>query len=124
MHKYDKATLTAIRQKIHAFFLRNEYPTSKKLLREINSDPDLPNFHRETLRHLLMDMKFSSAKRRRKFVLIDSTDITQWRRQFLRKIKAYRNDNRHVSQAEFFETAITKTNLDYFTKIIFLSDDF
>lgn len=43
--KVDDFDKNAIRQKIHAFWFRREIPTLTKMLRVVNDDPDLPNYH-------------------------------------------------------------------------------
>jgi len=96
LRRYNKADLVSIRQIIHAHYLRQEYPTAKKIKRALSKRQDLPNFKAETFRLLMEDLNFTHAQRRRKYVLIDRADIVKWRRTYLRKIKAYRKDKRDI----------------------------
>ncbi|KAL4718064.1 hypothetical protein ACJJTC_004091 [Scirpophaga incertulas] len=42
--KLDDFTFSAIRRKVHQFYMANEAPTIAKILKVVNEDPDLPNF--------------------------------------------------------------------------------
>lgn len=94
--KYDDFTKSAIRSKIHQFFIRNELPTVKKILAEINGDDDLPNFSRSTLQRLLKVMKFKYVSRSGRAIIIDRDDIVLWRRKYLRSIKQLRTEGRKI----------------------------
>ena len=96
LEKYDDFTLNAIRRKVHDFFFRNEIPTARSILDSITSDEDLSNFSVRTLQNILKDLGFVYAKRIRNSLLIERDDIIQWRRQYLRSIKKYREEGRKI----------------------------
>lgn len=90
---FDK---NAIRRKVHQFFFRNELPTIDKVLREVNDDPDLPDFKRTTFYKLIKELNFKFQSRGRNSMLLDRNEIVLWRREYLVKIKSYRNENRKI----------------------------
>lgn len=90
---FDK---NAIRRKVHQFFFRNEIPTVDSVLREVNADNDLPKFKRTTFYKLLKKLNFKFEKRGRKSLLIDRDEITIWRRDYLKKIRAFRRENKKI----------------------------
>lgn len=90
---FDKS---AIRRKIHSFYLKNELPTVDKVLRVVNDDTDLPNFSRSTFQRVLKLMNFKYVSRKRNSFLIERTDIVLWRRDYLRRIRQYRRENRKI----------------------------
>lgn len=92
----DEFDREAIRRKIHEFFFKNEIPTVEKVLRVINDDEDLPNFKRTTFLKLLKKINFKFERRQRNSILIDRDEIVVWRREFLIKIKSFRNDGRKI----------------------------
>lgn len=94
--KIDDFTKSAIRKKVHAFFIKGELPTVKKVLSDINEDDTLPNFKRTTFQKILKHLKFKYIKRQRNNALIDRDDIVLWRRKYLHKIKKYREENRRI----------------------------
>lgn len=63
----------------------------------INADVDLPNVSARTTRKLMNDLGFKFVKRQRKSILIEREDIVQWRRQYLLKIKEYREQKKIFS---------------------------
>ena len=77
-------------------FFRNEAPTLKKLLLEINNDPDLPHMGRTSLHGLLRSMGFEFIKQNKLSVIVDRHDISTWRRNYLKSIKQFRTENRHI----------------------------
>lgn len=85
-----------IRRKVHEFFFRNELPTIDKVLMVVNEDNDLPSFKRTTFFKILKKLNFTYGKRGRNSFLMDRNDIKCWRRDYLIKIKAYRQENRKV----------------------------
>lgn len=94
--KIDDFTKSAIRRKVHSFFIKGELPTLKKVLSEINEDDTLPNFKRSTFHKILKDLKFKYIKRQRNNAIIDRDDIVLWRRNYLYKMKEFRNENRRI----------------------------
>lgn len=94
--KIDDFTKSAIRRRVHAFFIKGELPTVKKVLTDINEDDTLPNFKRTTFQKILKHLKFKYIKRQRNNALTDRDDIVLWRRKYLHKIKKYREENRRI----------------------------
>ncbi|CAH2013297.1 unnamed protein product [Acanthoscelides obtectus] len=92
----DEADKHAIRRKVHEFFFRNEIPTIDKVLQEVNGDTTLPNFKRSTFHALLKHLNFKWKKRGRNSLLLDREEIVLWRRDYLTKIRKYRNQNRKI----------------------------
>lgn len=92
----DDFSRNAIRRIVHQYFFRNELPTLDKVLKDINDTPDLPNFKRTTFYRLLKSLNFTYQKRGRNSLLLDRDEIVLWRREYLKKIKSYRNENRKI----------------------------
>ena len=92
----DEADKHAIRRKVHEFFFRNEIPTIDKVLEEVNGDTTLPNFKRSTFHKLLKHLNFKWKKRGSNSLLMDREEIVLWRREYLIKIKSYRDQNRKI----------------------------
>ena len=93
---YSDFVLSSIRRKVHQFYRRNEPPTVTKLLKDVNDDENLPNFHISTLTRILKDIGFVYIKRQRKSILIDRDDIQLWRHRYLWRIKEFRAQGRNV----------------------------
>jgi len=91
----DEADKHAIRRQMHNFFL-NETPTIDKVLKEVNDDAVLPSFKRSTFYKLLKHLNFKWKKRGRNSLLIDREEIVLWRREYLIKIKSFREQNRKI----------------------------
>lgn len=95
--KHDEAFYSSIRRKVHDFFRRSEYPTLNKLTKAITEDKDFPNFPRSTMYNLLCDMNyFTFEKQKRNSVILDRSDIAECRRNYLRKIRAFRAEGREI----------------------------
>ena len=58
--------------------------------------PDLPNMGRTSLHKLLKSIGFEFIKKNKLTIIFDRDDILMWRRSYLRSIKKYRHDNRHI----------------------------
>lgn len=98
MQKYDDFTLQGIRRKVHLFYRRNEIPTVKKILNELNNDPEIlpTKISERTLCRILKDLGFSFKKRKRQSALIEREDIIIWRRKYLRDIRKYKTENKRI----------------------------
>ncbi|XP_026725848.1 uncharacterized protein LOC113492543 isoform X2 [Trichoplusia ni] len=94
--KLDEFDKQAIRKKVHGFYMKSEIPTLKKVLQAVNDDKELPNFKRSTFQKILKHLKFKYIKRQGMNALIDRDDIRLWRKNYLRKIKKYRTENRPI----------------------------
>lgn len=92
----DEADKHAIRRKVHDFFFKNEIPTIDKVLKEVNEDAVLPSFKRSTFYKLLKHLNFKWKKRGRNSLLMDREEIVLWRRDYLIKIKSFREQNRKI----------------------------
>ncbi|XP_043468229.1 uncharacterized protein LOC122502310 [Leptopilina heterotoma] len=91
------ASLGVIRRKIHNFYVRREFPTTKALYEElINDVPDLPHFKLSTLRNWMKNLNFSYVKLKRKPVWMESSAIAAQRDNFLRNIKFYRDNGYNI----------------------------
>lgn len=93
MSEFDK---NAIRRKLHQYFFKSEFPTIDKVLKDVNEDPDLPSFRRSTFYKLLKALNFKYEKRGRKSLLTERDEIVIWRREYLRNIRRFRNENRKI----------------------------
>lgn len=92
----DDFDRNAIRRIVHNFFFHNELPTVDKVLRVVNEDKDLPDFKRSTFYNLLKEMGFQYKKRGRNSLLLEKEEIVVWRREYLRKIKKFREENKKI----------------------------
>lgn len=92
----DEFDRNAIRRKVHQFFFKNEVPTIDKVLEVVNADNDLPTFKRSTFYKLLKKLNFVHERRGRNSMLMDRDEIKIWRREYLKKIKSYRNEKRKI----------------------------
>lgn len=70
---------TAIRRKVHEFYLSKTTPTIAKILQAVNNDKDLPNFKQTTFWKLLKELNFEFVERRRNSVLTEREDLILWR---------------------------------------------
>jgi hypothetical protein len=66
---------SAIRRKVHSFFLQNIPPTLSAVLEKVNDDEELPNFKPTTFCTLMKEIGFNYEKRRKKALLIERSDI-------------------------------------------------
>jgi transposase len=85
-----------LRRKVHSFFFKKEFPTLDKILVAVQEDSDYPRLSRSTLWKILKSLGFQWKKHNRKSILIDRPDIVAWRRDFLRKIRQCRNENKQI----------------------------
>ncbi|XP_060878988.1 uncharacterized protein LOC132951224 isoform X2 [Metopolophium dirhodum] len=94
--KIDDFNKNAIRQKIHGFWLRNEIPTTKKIVQAINDDPDLPNLPSTSLRRVLKELNFEFTKINRNSALTERADLVVWRQKYIEDIRRYRDEGRTI----------------------------
>lgn len=94
--KIDDFDKNAIRQKIHAFWLRREIPTLRKILQTIKDDPDLPNLSRSSLQRILKELNFEYSKRSRNSALTERGDLVIWRQKYIEDIRRYRSEGRTI----------------------------
>ncbi|XP_048373846.1 uncharacterized protein LOC125445060 [Sphaerodactylus townsendi] len=94
--KCDSSARCAIRAIVHKYFFRNEIPTLKKILSDVNGDPDLPCISQSTLHRILKDIGFAYNRRHKDCTLTDKPEITAWRHRYLRKIRQFRSEGRKI----------------------------
>ncbi|XP_048361522.1 uncharacterized protein LOC125437708 [Sphaerodactylus townsendi] len=94
--KCDSFSRCAIRGIVHKYFFRNEPPTLKKILNDVNSDQDLPCISQTTLHSILKDIGFAYNRRHKDCTLTDKPEIIAWRHQYLRKIRQFRSEGRSI----------------------------
>lgn len=92
----DFVDKNSIRSTVHEFFFNNDFPTLDKALKKVNDDTALPNFKRTTFYKLLKKLNFNIQRCGKNNVLIDRDEIILWRRDYLRKIRSYRNESRKI----------------------------
>jgi hypothetical protein len=63
--KYNDFVRSAIRLKVHSFFLQNIPPTLSAVLEKVNYDEELPNFKRSTFYTLMKEIGFNYEKRKK-----------------------------------------------------------
>nr|CAH7733592.1 unnamed protein product [Callosobruchus chinensis] len=64
--------------------------------KDVNEDTDLPNFKRTTFYQLLKELDFRFLKRGRNSLLLEKEEIIVWRRDYLGKIRQFRDQGRKV----------------------------
>jgi hypothetical protein len=69
--KYDNNVRQAIRNIIYDLKYKNIVPSLNTILKQVNGDPQLPNFSLMTLRRLLFDMGFCYEKSGNKSILVE-----------------------------------------------------
>ncbi|XP_050066712.1 uncharacterized protein LOC126555847 [Aphis gossypii] len=94
--KIDDLDRNALRQKVHAIWLRRQLPTIDKILHEVNEDPALPKFKRTTMYTTIKKLDFVFSKRKRCNVLTERKDLIVWRRNYLYDIRKYRKEGRTI----------------------------
>ncbi|KAL4083905.1 hypothetical protein QTP88_029221 [Uroleucon formosanum] len=94
--KTDDLDRNALRQKVHAIWLRGELPTIDKILFDVNEDPILPNYKRTTLYNIIKILDFVFEKKKRCSVLTERTDLINWRRNYLYDIRKYRSEGKFI----------------------------
>lgn len=87
----------AIRQKVHSFWQNRDPPTLDKIANSVSKDDRLPTLKRTTMYNLLIYSNFVYTKRNRNSVLSERDDLIVWRRNYLRSIKAYREEGRTLN---------------------------
>ncbi|XP_022178621.1 uncharacterized protein LOC111039411 [Myzus persicae] len=91
MEDFDK---NAIRQIVHTFWRNRDPPTLNKIVIAVSEDDSLPTIKRTTMYALLKELNFEYTKRKRNGYLTERKDLIVWRRNYLRSIKAYREEGR------------------------------
>jgi len=93
---FDDFSKNAVRRHVHSIWFRRETPTVDKIYAEVSSDDSLPPISRTNLFRLLKDLDFRYCKRQRNSALMEKNEIVLWRRRYLRSIKKFREEGRHI----------------------------
>ena len=87
--KLDDFDLGVIRRIIHCFYLRNESPTTAKILEELKREMDFP-YKKSHLHSLLMKLGFKFKRRGMERIIYERDDLLSWREKYLREIAKVR----------------------------------
>ncbi|KAE9522898.1 hypothetical protein AGLY_016709 [Aphis glycines] len=93
---FDDFDRNAVRRHVHSIWFRREIPTVDKIHKAVSDDKDLPTVSRTSMFKLLKELKFRYVKRGRNSALTEKTELILWRRRYLRSIRNYREEGRHV----------------------------
>ncbi|KAL2735582.1 LOW QUALITY PROTEIN: uncharacterized protein V1478_003222 [Vespula squamosa] len=91
LNKLNDSDRNKIKQMIHQLFYLNQLPTTENVLKIVNDHISLLNLKKNMLCKLLLkDMNFKYEKIGRYSFINDKEEIVLWRRNYLRKIKEFR----------------------------------
>lgn len=90
----DEGEKAIIRRKVHSFYFNKEIPTLDRVLGVVKED--FPAMKRDKLWKVLREMNFRWEKHSRKSHLLEKDEIVCWRRNYLRKIREFRNENKTI----------------------------
>ncbi|KAL4091106.1 hypothetical protein QTP88_025846 [Uroleucon formosanum] len=93
---FDEFQKNLVRRYVHSFWLKREIPTLDKIYQVVSKDESLPKISRSSLFRVLKDMGFKYSKRGKNGAITEITEIVLWRRWFLRNLKKYREEGRHI----------------------------
>lgn len=93
---FDDFARNAVRRHVHSIWFRREIPTLDKIHKAVSDDNDLPTVSRSTIFNLLKELKFRYVKRGRNSALTERTELIVWRRNYLRSIRKFREEGRHI----------------------------
>ncbi|XP_048355519.1 uncharacterized protein LOC125434339 isoform X2 [Sphaerodactylus townsendi] len=94
--KCNSVTCCAIRAIVHKYFFKNEPPTLKEILRDVNGDPELPCISKTTLHRVLKEIGFAYDRQHKYSTLTDKPEIIAWRHRYLRQIRQFRSEGRKI----------------------------
>lgn len=102
----DDFTKPALRQKVHSMIRCLQidtpedriYPTVKAIHHELSKDVEFPKMKITTLRKILkrMGFRFMTTKASRNSMLVEKSGIVELRREFIRKVRKYREEQRDI----------------------------
>ncbi|PSN30176.1 hypothetical protein C0J52_24176 [Blattella germanica] len=109
-----------------SFYFNKEIPTLNKTLSAVNDDPDLPDFKRTTMFHLLKNLEFEFKKRNRNSGLQKKEEIVLWWRRYLQQIMKYRMEGKPIYYLDetWVNAGHTKQNVWQDTSISSAKDAF
>jgi len=93
---FDEFARNTVRRHVHSIWFRREIPTVNKIHKAVSDDNDLPIVSRTSLFKLLKELQFSYVKRSGNSALSEKSELILWRRRYLRSIRKYREEGRHV----------------------------
>lgn len=93
INEFDK---TAIRRKVHSFYLNGKLPTIDNVLLAVNDDDDFRNMSRSSIYRVLRNLKFVKFKTQIHSILTEKRGLICWRRRYLESIRKYRSENRTI----------------------------
>lgn len=83
--KVDDFDLSVLRRVHHDYFKRNEIPAVKKLADVLNADEVLPSLSSSEMHRLFRKIGFLSKIQYCSALLLEATNVTQWRRKDMRQ---------------------------------------
>jgi len=93
---FDEFARNQVRRHVHSFWYNREIPIVDKIYQAVSDDDSLPPISRTGLFRLLKDMGFRYSKRSGNGALTEKNEIVLWRRRFLRDIRKYQKEGRHL----------------------------
>jgi len=93
---FDDFARNAVRRHVHSIWFRREIPTLDKIYKVVSDDNHLPTVSRSTIFKLLKELKFRYVKKGRNSALTEKTELILWRRRYLRSIRSFREEGRHI----------------------------
>lgn len=93
---FDDFARNAVLRHVHSIWFRREIPTLDKIYKFVSDDNHLPTVSRSTIFKLLKELKFRCFKRSRNSALTERTELILWRRRYLRSIRSFREEGRHI----------------------------
>ncbi|XP_060873383.1 uncharacterized protein LOC132947190 [Metopolophium dirhodum] len=93
---FDDFARNAVRRHVHSIWFRREIPTLDKIYKVVSDDNHLPTVSRSTIFKLLKELKFHYVKKGRNSALTEKTELILWRRRYLRSIRSFREEGRHI----------------------------
>lgn len=96
LKKIDMGTKEDIRRVVYDFYKSNKVPTLQMIREKLQEYPDYDYKSLNTLRDILIDCGFTYKKLDKRMVIMESARLVKQRQDYLRKIKQYRNQNRHI----------------------------
>lgn len=92
--KMDDFDKSAIRRKLHDLQLNSKAKNLLKVHKAINDDPKLPNLKKTTMYRVLKDLNFEFTNTKHNYEITERNDIIQWRKNYLKSIQSYREEER------------------------------
>jgi transposase len=94
--RIDTAAKDVIQRTVYNFYKENRVPTLELIREKLRDFPEYNYTSLETLREILISCGFKYKKLDNRMVIMESRRIVELRREYLSKIKQYRNSNRNI----------------------------